>query len=102
MLHTANQYHNDKNFKLRISNQEAPTVEGQGVQTAQIAWFWMKRPVQKNVIHSLEIKTDPLAFCLSGILDVTDRWVITVSQRLQAVETKSGFVKEEEEVKLKE
>lgn len=40
------------------------------------------------MIHSLQIKTDPLTVCLSGIFNVTDRWVITMSQSWQAVETK--------------
>lgn len=40
------------------------------------------------VICSPEIKTDSLTVCLSGILNVTDRWVITVSQSWQAVEMK--------------
>lgn len=40
------------------------------------------------VIHSPEMKTDSLVVCLSGVFNVTDRWVITVSQSWQAVEMK--------------
>lgn len=46
------------------------------------------------------MKTDSLAPCLSRIFNVTDRWVITVSQSWQAVEQSGRKQKKKKKVKM--
>lgn len=67
------------------ANCQLPTEECAGSTDWPI---FGRGPQHQIVIHSPEIKTDSLAVCLSGIFNVTDRWVITVSQSWQAVEMK--------------
>lgn len=88
MLPTANQRHIDQFYnKVSVIKQTANCRGRRGADSTDCLIFG--QDVQHQiVIHSPEIKTDSLAVCLSGIFSVTDRWVITVSQSWQAVETK--------------
>lgn len=88
MIPTANQRHIDQFYnKVSVIKQTANCRGRRGADSTDCLIFG--QDVQHQiVIHSPEIKTDSLAVCLSGIFSVTDRWVITVSQSWQAVETK--------------
>lgn len=85
---TASQHYIDQVYNKLSAIKRTANCQGRRGADSTDCLIFGKGVQHQIVIHSLEMKMDSLAVGLSSVFNVTDRWVITVSQSWQAVEMK--------------